>query len=152
MKKTLIAILFVTLFIGMLCVSSGAEPSNDIKPQTLYRNRWALAAITGGVLVEDYSYNKRIDKLDIFTDFEITGTVLYWENILYGEDFYIGSWGRHSLDAGDRVTISAKILFRPMNDTIEIGEEFWFSTAFMHMFHVGECLGINVKAKLLEDN
>ena len=81
-KKTLIAILFVTLFVGMIFIPVGVSRSDDdIQPQGSERDKWFFAAITGGLLVEEFSYDKHFEILNIFTNFEITGTVIL-------EDFF----------------------------------------------------------------
>ena len=152
MKKTLIAILFVTLFIGIVFIPAGASQNDEIQPRGFVRNRWFLASITGRVLVENFSYDKHFEKLNIFTNIEITGTVLDMD---YGmpwrtSDFYIGNWARYHYDSGDRITINANILLRSLNNTIAVGEEFWFSDQYINFFHENECLGLFVKIKQIE--
>jgi len=151
MKKTLIAILFVTLFIGLIFIPAGASQKNDSQPKSDEKNEWMWAAITGGLLVENVSYDKHYEKLNIFTNIEITGTVLYLDNFPFRGSFLVGNFGRLHWNEGDRLTIKANMLFRTESKTIAEGEEFWFGTAMPSWFKVfRECVGVNVRLKELE--
>jgi len=153
MKKTILAIGIVAIFISMVFISAGARPKvdtsiNDDQAQPLGHrtNSWPFAYITGQLEIEEVISAKKLFG-NIYYDVKITGYAP--ATGMEFEDFGVGRQliGFKTFDR-EHITLTVKYLFRSPEFNEGETADFGDFLAFPHF--KSKATGIDIKVEVIE--